>query len=157
MWTPDSSLFSRDTCHALHWIFCLHVGGTLKVFPADLLVLETQPCRLGVRVTACGKHHSWELRAWVYTCTYFCFYKSFSLCPKKWENWTNKIPRPKWRSTDWSLIVISKSGLWKIMFPNAWAIYWRHVISLQSAFIYQVMDDCAGLVIFLLVILTLYC
>lgn len=50
-------------------------------------------------------------------------------------------------------MMVSKSGFGKIRFQILELfIYLRYVISLQSAFIYQVTDDCGGIVIFLLVI-----
>lgn len=44
-------------------------------------------------------HRSCELRVWVCTPVYFCFYKSFSPCLKKRQNQPTKAPSPKWRNT----------------------------------------------------------
>lgn len=50
-------------------------------------------------------------------------------------------------------MMVSKSGFGKIRFQILELfIHLRHVISLQSTFIYQAMDDCGGIAIFLSVI-----
>lgn len=96
----------------------------------------------------------------VHTCL-FLFLQVFLTGSQETAKRTKQNPQSQMRK-HWTLIVmVSKSGFGKIRFQILELfIYLRYVISLQSTFIYQVTNDCGGIVIFLLVILDIlipYC